>query len=417
MQTTTPDVILIDDGDDEEDTTSHTIILKQTRRLKLRIVDLFCGIGGFHCGTLMSLGLFFDITCVYACDIDQRCRNVYKTNFGCDPHGDILSLDEDDGFNEIPDHDLLFAGFPCQSFSSAGKRGGLSLDSTKCLVDRLLLIISIKSPAVCLLENVPNLISISGGSDYKYICDSLIKSGYTIVPMVLNTSEFNLPQNRRRLYILCIKSTLYDNYKNKDEFPTQQGLVLEQQRLFDVSPSIRKCLGSELYKKYHNDESLRGDPDKFVVFDKITWNRKLASGIVFCGLVNNNRKRRFDGIDDSKSYNHCTKNKVFHIDGVLCTMTRGQHSGYYIYDDNDLEEKEEEEEEDGEFRGIVRKLSVPEIYRIGGFPVNFIPDTSNRWATCQLGNAVCPLVVAYILSKLINFFYYELNSSNDNSPQ
>ena len=113
-------------------------------------IDLFCGIGGFH-QAMMSLGG----KCVFASDIDEDCRKTYEANYGLKPVGDITKIDAKD----IPAHDVLCAGFPCQAFSKAGKRLGFEDETKGTLFFDICRILDYHKPKYALLENVRNLAS------------------------------------------------------------------------------------------------------------------------------------------------------------------------------------------------------------------------------------------------------------------
>lgn len=114
----------------------------------LTFADLFAGLGGFH-QALAGLGHM----CVYASEIDPVLRELYRANYGLHPDGDIRLVDP----TTIPDHDILCAGFPCQSFSKAGRQEGLECRENGDLISYVLRIINVKSPGYFILENVPNL--------------------------------------------------------------------------------------------------------------------------------------------------------------------------------------------------------------------------------------------------------------------
>ena len=156
-----------------------------------KFIDLFCGIGGFHKG-------FIDLNCVFACDINEQCRKTYHENYGILPFGDIYSINT----TEIPNHNILCAGFPCQPFSSAGKKQGLEDDRSK-VYNKLIEIINIKQPNIIVLENVKNLTIIDDGNIFKKIQDDL-NINYNITYSILNVSNFGLPQNRERIFIIGI---------------------------------------------------------------------------------------------------------------------------------------------------------------------------------------------------------------------
>jgi DNA (cytosine-5)-methyltransferase 1 len=168
----------------------------------IRFIDLFCGIGGFH-EAARSLGL----TGVFACDIDEECRKAYHHNYGLMPYGDIREIEVDD----IPDHDLLCAGFPCQPFSIIGDMAGFA-DSRGTLFFELERIIMAKKPRMIVLENVRQLVSHNGGKSLAKIMLSLRRMGYWADYRVLNALNFGLPHKRERVIIVAFRD-------NIDSFP------------------------------------------------------------------------------------------------------------------------------------------------------------------------------------------------------
>ena len=114
----------------------------------MKYIDLFCGIGGFH-QALSKLGA----KCVLACDIDKACRNVYKLNYGIDPVEDVKKIDE----KSLMDFDIICGGFPCQSFSNAGKKKTFN-DSRGLLFDEIIRIAKHKKPKFMFLENVKHIL-------------------------------------------------------------------------------------------------------------------------------------------------------------------------------------------------------------------------------------------------------------------
>lgn len=161
-----------------------------------RYIDLFCGIGGFHIAA-RNLGL----QCVFACDIDKDARRAYRHNFGIEPAGDIAALNPADA----PDHDLLFAGFPCQPFSIIGKREGMD-DPRGTLFFEAMRIIKAKRPAGIVLENVRQLATINGGRALARIVRELQDAGYCVDHRVLNALDFGLPQKRERIIIVAART-------------------------------------------------------------------------------------------------------------------------------------------------------------------------------------------------------------------
>ena len=159
----------------------------------LRCADLFSGIGGFHVASA-NIGL----EVVFACDIDENNRAVYRHNFGLEPEGDITRIRTED----IPDHDLLFAGFPCQPFSIIGNKKGFA-DPRGTLWFDVARIIRVKKPQGIVLENVKQLATADNGSVLKRILDDLRGAGYTPDHRILNAIDFGLPQKRERVIIVA----------------------------------------------------------------------------------------------------------------------------------------------------------------------------------------------------------------------
>lgn len=158
-------------------------------------IDLFCGIGGFHVAA-NNLGM----ECLFACDIDEEARKAYQHNFGLYPHGDITSL----ATKNIPDHDVLCAGFPCQPFSIIGSRKGFS-DPRGTLFFEIARIIRDKKPKAVVLENVRQLASINGGKTLENIKDTLEQLGYYVDSRILNALNFGVPQKRERILIIATR--------------------------------------------------------------------------------------------------------------------------------------------------------------------------------------------------------------------
>ena len=156
--------------------------------------DLFCGIGGFHYAA-DSLGL----RCVFASDIDEACRVQYERNFKFRPAGDITEINADD----VPDHDLLLAGFPCQPFSIIGERTGKQDSHGRgVLFMEILRILEAKRPKAVVLENVRQFSTFDQGRTMAQVTLGLENLGYEVDWKVLNALDFGLPQKRERTIIV-----------------------------------------------------------------------------------------------------------------------------------------------------------------------------------------------------------------------
>jgi DNA (cytosine-5)-methyltransferase 1 len=166
---------------------------------RLKFIDLYAGLGGFH-QALSKLGH----DCVWASEYNQLLRDLYKRNYPETPEvvGDIFKVDLD----TIPDHDLICGGFPCQPFSRAGSMQGFNDKARGNHFFRILEIIDSKpnekKPGFLLLENVETILKHDNGRTYKLIVEELTNRGYEIDQEILSPHEFNIPQHRRRLFIV-----------------------------------------------------------------------------------------------------------------------------------------------------------------------------------------------------------------------
>ena len=196
--------------------------------------DLFCGIGGFHYAAA-ALGL----RGVFASDIDEDARKQYQNAFGLSPAGDITQIDPE----SIPDHDILFGGFPCQPFSIIGDRGGLD-DARGTLIFDIARILKAKTPQAFVLENVSQLATIRQGKTLQKVLQALTESGYTCLWQILNALDYGLPQKRERLIIIGFANTAHRFYSWPDPKPSYTPLsdLLETEvdARYYVSDRIRK---------------------------------------------------------------------------------------------------------------------------------------------------------------------------------
>jgi DNA (cytosine-5)-methyltransferase 1 len=174
-------------------------------QLSIKFIDLFCGIGGFHQAIKLASKDICNIECVFSSDIDKSVQKTYFLNYGVLPEGDITKVNEEN----IPSHDFLFAGFPCQAFSVAGHRKGFN-DIRGTLFFDVAKIAKFHQPKVILLENVKGLIGHDKGNTFKIILEVLTKElNYHVQYKVMNTAKHaNIPQNRERVYIVATKEKL-----------------------------------------------------------------------------------------------------------------------------------------------------------------------------------------------------------------
>jgi DNA (cytosine-5)-methyltransferase 1 len=201
----------------------------------LRFVDLFAGLGGFHLA-LQSLGA----TCVLACEKDPKLRSLYEVNFGVLPAEDIRDLSP----SEIPDHDILCAGFPCQSFSKAGSQLGLGCLRNGDLIHEVLDIVRCKKPKFLLMENVPNLFKHDNGTTWALIKQELELEGYDVDHSFYSPHHFGIPQIRERMFIVGALSC--EGGLQNFMWPLRQGKKPSIRSILDVDPTDARPIGDLL---------------------------------------------------------------------------------------------------------------------------------------------------------------------------
>ena len=165
----------------------------------LIFIDLFCGIGGFH-QSLSKIGA----TCALACDIDESCRNNYEKNYGIKPVKNIKDINE----NTIPNFDILCGGFPCQPFSNGGKKQTFQ-DKRGLLFDEIMRLAKAKQPSFMFLENVKHILKVSDGEVLKYIEEQIDLHGYVLQRFQMSPHEYGIPQQRERVYFVCVRKDIY----------------------------------------------------------------------------------------------------------------------------------------------------------------------------------------------------------------
>lgn len=239
---------------------------------QLKFIDLFSGIGGFHLA-LSKIGM----KCVFACEIDKYARIVYENFFKT--HSPELFLNNNFAADirkinpiDIPDFDLLTAGFPCQPFSQAGKKKGFN-ESRGTLFWNIAEIIKIKQPKAFFLENVRNLASHDNGNTLNVIRKTLTNLGYSFHSQVLKASAYGLPTHRPRIYIVGFK-----DYAGKFEFPAPLPLKFTMSDVFNGE--CNKTIGY----------TLRVGGKNSGINDRRNWDTYLVDGIERTIDVNESKK-------------------------------------------------------------------------------------------------------------------------------
>ena len=312
-----------------------------------RFIDLFAGIGGFRIA-LESFGA----NCVFSSEWDKYAQKVYESNFGELPEGDITQISE----NDIPNHDILCGGFPCQPFSISGKQKGFD-DIRGTLFFDIARIVEHHQPKVLFLENVRNFETHDEGKTLKIVKSTLKDLGYTVFHKVLNASYFGLPQNRERVYIVCFRNDLEIE---KFNFPKEQNIPI---KLKDILLSDSK---TEKYRIERNDINLRTD---VLIPGDIFGNYPLAP--IRIGEINKGGQGE----------------RIYHELGHAITLSAygggiGAKTGVYL------------------INGKIRKLAPRECARLQGYPDSFILDSSDNQAYKQFGNSVPINVLKAILKNI-----------------
>ncbi|MDA3079131.1 MULTISPECIES: DNA cytosine methyltransferase [unclassified Campylobacter] len=322
---------------------------------KIKFIDLFAGIGGFRY-SLEQCGC----ECVFSSEIDKYCKEVYKNNYGETPNGDITKISE----NQIPDFDILCAGFPCQPFSICGKKKGFD-DIRGSLFFDICRIIEAKKPAVVFLENVKNLTTHDNKQTFKTIYNHLENLGYNVTYKILNSKDFGVPQSRERIIIIATKNGYFDFSKIK-KLPNKY---------------LKDILDEE-----GNFEILK--PQDYTILNKELIHKQPKTGLIFCGYRNKGMWKK--GIREGTEHLsrcHRQPNRIYSINGTHPTIPSQETSGrFWIYSPD---------------KNMVRKLTINECYKLMGFPKNFIIDSSLANAYKQIGNSVVIPMIIEISKEII----------------
>ena len=213
---------------------------------KFKFIDLFAGVGGFHLA-MKELGG----ECVYAAEINKDSVAVYKDNFGIDAYNDVTKVDPKD----IPQHDVLCAGFPCQAFSNAGQKKGFE-DIRGTLFFDIKRILEHHKPKFIILENVKHLVKHDKGNTWEVIKFNLEKLGYILTydPLILSPHQIGIPQNRPRVYILGV---------HKDYVAKDYGLTLRAE-IKQINRKYKNSIYSILEKNVSDNYKINKYEEKII---------------------------------------------------------------------------------------------------------------------------------------------------------
>jgi DNA (cytosine-5)-methyltransferase 1 len=195
----------------------------------MRFIDLFAGLGGFH-QALHRIGH----ECVFASELNTDLADLYERNFGIKPHGDIR-----EAYQQVPAHDILCAGFPCQPFSKAGEQRGFDCPQWGDLFDYMIKILGRHKPAFLIIENVPNIMRHNGGETWNKVRERLQEVGYEIDSALLSPHMFGVPQLRERAIIVGARAGLAAFTWPK---PTHSAEEVDIRTILDKAPNDARPL-------------------------------------------------------------------------------------------------------------------------------------------------------------------------------
>lgn len=304
-------------------------------------IDLFAGLGGFRLA-LESFGG----ECVFSSDFDEQVAEVYEANFGERPFGDITKI----AAKDIPHHDILCAGFPCQPFSISGKKAGFK-DTRGTLFFDIARIAKHHQPKMLFLENVKNFATHNKGKTLATVVNTLEEIGYTVHYKLLNASHYGVPQSRVRIYIVAFRDDI-----SSDDFRFPPARLSEKTLQHMLETNSEKLTGTDIDVDYEINEDyeklIHGLPKKPIRIGQIGLGRQ--------------------------------GERIYHPRGHAITLAAsgggiGGKTGLYLINDR------------------VRRLSPRECARLNGFPNSFKLHKRPTVAYRQLGNSVVVDVLQYVL--------------------
>lgn len=294
-----------------------------------KFIDLFAGIGGMRIPFERLGG-----TCVFSSEWDGQAQQTYYHNFGEMPAGDITEIDE----AEIPDHDILLAGFPCQPFSIIGDKHGFE-DTRGTLFFDIARILKQKSPSAFLLENVRQLVTHNKGRTFAVIQEKLSQLGYTVYHEILNALDFGLPQKRERVFIVGFQEPI------AFDFPTGIGRYKPLSEILEPDNEVDPNLYASERIRKSRQEKCKIDP-----FFPSIWHENKGGNISVLPFS--------------------------------CALRAGASYNYLLVNG-------------------VRRLSGREMLRLQGFPENFKIVGNMMQLRKQTGNSVAIPVVHAIAEKML----------------
>lgn len=390
-------------------------------------IDLFAGIGGFH-QAMDNLGG----KCVLASEIDESAIRTYMKNYGIDSNHDINDIRDD----EIPGHDVLCAGFPCQAFSKAGKQKGFDDPTKGTLFFQIARILRAKKPPYIILENVRNLMSHDHHNTWNVIAQVLDKIGYNVKPIIMSPHQLGIPQLRERVYILGIRKDIFDgelefsipNKKDKTSLNAYNAGIFDEvtDKKYSISEQEEKVL--ECWNEFYQGIDLK-------VIGFPVWSSEFGATYPLDGFpawkaefCKKNRKLYLD----NKEFIDKWLKKWDNLSGFIPTNRKFEWQagtsistiwdGYIQFRPSGIRVKRPDA-----FPALVAMVQIPvigkykrrltprEAARLQSFPENFIPDENDFQAYKQFGNAVNVNCVEFLAKQL--FAYGGMNNGKNTTEE
>jgi DNA (cytosine-5)-methyltransferase 1 len=297
-------------------------------------IDLFAGIGGMRQAFEGRGG-----ECVFSSEWDKFAQQTYEANFGEKPHGDITEIPS----SAIPRHDVLLAGFPCQPFSHAGLKKGF-MDTRGTLFFDVARIIKDRKPALVLLENVKGFTSHDKGRTFETVLATLDELGYNTFSKVLNASDFGLPQNRERIFIVGVNRRKIG--KMDFNFPKPPKIEVKVGDILEKNVDSKYVLSNKLWSGHKR---------------RLREHRERGNGFGY-------------SLFDQDSPRTSTISARYYKDGSEILIAT---------------------------KGNPRKITPREAARLQGFPETFKIPVSDTQAYKQFGNSVAVKVISAIAREMV----------------
>ena len=318
-----------------------------------KAIDLFAGIGGIRLG--FEQAFQDNIETVFVSEWDEKATETYKANFGdeIEINGDITKIKEED----IPEHDILLAGFPCQAFSMAGQRKGFN-DTRGTLFFDVARIIKYHKPKVVFCENVKNLLNHDRGRTFKVIKNVLEELGYIVYYKILNSKNFGVPQNRERIYIVAFRKDINHGFFNFPEETDSTKTIRDIMEDKEVSPKYYlSTVYLESLRRHKQRHESKGNGFGYEIRDIDS-----IAGAIVCGGMGRERNLIID--------NRLT-------DFVPVTHIKGDIN-----------------------REFIRKMTPREWARLQGFPDDYKMVVADTHLYKQFGNSVTVPVIRAIAENI-----------------